>query len=85
MSERADAWMPLWIGDYLADTMGLSTAQHGAYLLLIMAYWRDGQALPDDDDFLRGITKTERGEWKRMRPVIARFFTVADGCWRHRH
>lgn len=60
--EKIDAWMPLWIGRYLANTMKLTTAQHGAYLLLLIAYWRNAAPLVDDDDQLRSITKTEKGE-----------------------
>lgn len=73
--------MPLWIGAYLADTMSLTTQQHGAYLLLLMAYWREEKPLPDDDDTLRSITKTDRAEWKKMRPVLEKFFKVDAGVW----
>ena len=83
-SKKVDAWMPLWIGAYLADTMRLTTLQHGAYLLLLMAYWRERAALPDDDEELRSITKTDKAEWKKLRPVMAKFFTVVDGVWRHK-
>jgi len=64
--------------------MKLTTVQHGAYFLLLMAYWRERSPLKDDDGELRSITKTERAEWKRMRPVLAEFFKVADGVWWHK-
>jgi len=76
--------MPLWIGAYLADTMKFTTIQHGAYMLLLMAYWRDRAPLKDDDDELRGIAKADRSEWKKLRPVLAGKFRVADGVWWHK-
>lgn len=82
--KKTDVWMPLWIGAYLADTMAFTTEQHGAYLLLILAYWRERAPLADDDDTLRGITKLDRADWKRMRPVLAKKFRVADGVWWHK-
>lgn len=82
--KKTDVWMPLWIGAYLADTMAFTTEQHGAYLLLILAYWRERAPLLDNDDTLRGITKMDRADWKRMRPVLARKFRVADGVWWHK-
>lgn len=81
---KTDAWMPLWIGAYLADTMRLTTIQHGAYLLLLIAYWRERAALPDDDEELRSITKLDRAEWKRQRPVLAKFFKIEGGVWWHK-
>jgi uncharacterized protein YdaU (DUF1376 family) len=82
--KKTDMWMPLWIGAYLADTMKLTTLQHGAYLQLLIAYWRERKPLADIDDELRSITKLERAEWKRNRPVLAQFFRVGDGVWWHK-
>jgi uncharacterized protein YdaU (DUF1376 family) len=83
MSKQSSAWMPLYIGDYLGDTQRLTTEQHGAYLLLILDYWRNGPA-PDDDAVLQQITKLERAAWKKHRPALARLFQIADGEWRHK-
>lgn len=72
---RPDGWMPLWIGDYLADTMHLTGPEHGAYLLLLMHSWRTGP-LPDDDRQLAAIARTDRSMWKEIGPTVRAFFTV---------
>jgi len=72
--KRADIWMPLVIGDYLADTSHLSTVEHGAYLLLLMHHWRVGP-LPDDDKRLAAIARMPRDKWGRIAPAIRAFFT----------
>lgn len=74
---RPDGWMPLWIGDYLADTMHLTGPEHGAYLLLLMHSWRTGP-LPDDDRQLAAIARTDRSEWKAIGPIVRAFFTKTD-------
>jgi uncharacterized protein YdaU (DUF1376 family) len=66
-------WMPLYIADYLADTAHLSTTEHGAYLLLIMAYWRNG-GLPCQDAQLARIARLSLKEWLSIRDTIASFF-----------
>ena len=76
--------MPLYIGDYLRDTLGLSRADHGSYLLLIMAYWSNGGPLPDDDDCLREIARCDRQDWARCRGLMLRFFSKQDGVWAHK-
>jgi uncharacterized protein YdaU (DUF1376 family) len=73
-------WMPLYVGDYLGDTGHLTTAQHGAYLLLMMHYWRKGE-LPDDDRQLSKITKLPLRTWCEYRATLQDFFY--DG-WRHK-
>lgn len=73
-------YMPLWVADYRADTAHLSTAEHGAYLLLIMHYWQTG-ALPTKDDQLARIAGLKPKEWLRIRPTIIAFF---DDQWRHK-
>ena len=79
---KADIWMPLYIGDYLADTARLTTEQHGAYLLLIMDYWRSGK-LPDDDLVLAQICKMSPDAWSNARASIQHYFSIEDGFWVH--
>jgi uncharacterized protein YdaU (DUF1376 family) len=80
---RTKIWMPLYVADYLADTTRLSTEQHGAYLLLIMDYWRNGP-LPNDDKTLAKITKLSLRSWRLNRAIIEPLFVVKDGVWRHK-
>ena len=80
---KPDTWMPLYIGDYLQDTTRLSTEQHGAYLLLIMDYWTNGP-LPDGDAALAQVARLPPAARKKTRPVVAPFFSIEDGEWRHK-
>ena len=72
--------MPLYIADYMADTAYLTTEQSGAYLHLLMAYWRNGPP-PDNDAILSSITKLSPDAWSIARPVLEGFFDVIDGAW----
>lgn len=72
--------MPLWVGDYLADTGHLTTVEHGAYVLLIMHYWRRG-GLPDDDVKLASIARLPLEQWQSIRTTIQDLFY--DG-WKHK-
>lgn len=71
--------MMLWTDAYLADTTHLSTIEHGAYLLLLMAMWRTKtNTLPNDPTVLARYAKLTSGQWQRVWPSIEAFFTV-DG------
>ena len=72
--------MPLYAGDYLGDTGHLTTTQHGAYLLLMMRYWRKGE-LPDDERQLCKIAKLPLKTWNEYRATLQDFFH--DG-WKHK-
>lgn len=80
---KHDTWMPLYVGDYLAATGRLTTEGHGAYLLLIMDYWRNGPP-PDDDETLASIARLPIARWKKLRPSLVTLFKPEDGIWHHK-
>lgn len=67
-------WMPLYIGDYLSDTIHLKRAEHGSYILCMMAYWRKQGPLTDDE--FRRVAGKEIDS-------VSRFFAFEDGHWFH--
>lgn len=74
---KSDIWMPLYVGDYLADTMSLTTLEHGAYLLLLMEYWKSGP-LPNDDKSLRASARITAPAWLKIRTRVRAFFYVGE-------
>lgn len=81
---KPSMWMPLWIGDYLRDTLGLDRAEHGSYLLFIMAYWANGGPIKDDDRLVKNIVRCPDHEWSRTRGWLLDYFTIENGYWRHK-
>lgn len=79
---KTDIWMPLYVADYLSSTTRLTTEQHGAYLLLIIDYWKSGR-LPDDDSVLANVTRLNVDTWAKHRGVLQGFFEVNNGEWVH--
>lgn len=73
--QKVDVWMPLYCGDYLRDTIDLNHAEHGAYLLTMMAYWSNGESLSDHK--FRAICGKE---FKRVRE----FYVWCEGRWHHK-
>lgn len=72
-------WMPLNIGDCLAETGHLTVAEVGAYLLLQMSYWSKS-GLPKDEVAIRRISKMTARQWSQSRDVLKAFF---EDEWRH--
>lgn len=83
MSTKVDVWMPIYIGDYLASTSRLTTEQHGAYLLLIMDYWKNGPP-PDDDAVLAQICRMSPDAWSNARSTIRAFFEQDGSTLKHK-
>ena len=76
--------MPFYITDYLGDTMHLTTEQHGAYFLLLMAAWKGGGKLTNDPGSLQQITRMTPQQWSRSAHVLQQFFIVTEGFWIHK-
>lgn len=71
--------MPFFVDAYLADTGHLSTEEHGAYLLLLMAMWRRNGAVPDDDRDNARVTRMSTAKWGKIKNRLLPFLTLVDG------
>lgn len=74
-------YMQFYVADYLADTMHLSTEEHGAYLLLIFNYWQTGKPLPKNR--LAGIARLSNDRWTDVEQSLNEFFTDDGNVWAH--
>jgi uncharacterized protein YdaU (DUF1376 family) len=78
-SASPTTWMPIYWGDFLKDTMHLSTEEKGAYLLLIAHYWSTGRAVKNDKILIKNVCGLSP---KKLQNVLA-FFTEKDGFLYH--
>lgn len=74
-------YMQLYIADYLADTMHLSTEEHGAYLLLMFNYWQTGRAIPKNR--LAKIARVSSERWGAVEESLKEFFIDNGTEWIH--
>jgi hypothetical protein len=77
---ETSAWMPLYIGDYLSLTMDMTTEEHGALLLLIMAFHQTG-SLPADERSLAAVARVTIRKWRsRVGGQVMRFFPISGSA-----
>ena len=81
---KTPPYMPFYVGDYLADTTHLEALEHGAYLLLLMAMWRSGGKLPNDDARLIKLARMRPEQWAKVRDTVLAFFQCNDGVLSHK-
>ena len=78
-SMASPPYIPIFGSDYLADTRHLTTEEHGAYFLLMIAAWRqDGCCLPLDDKKLSRITGLSSRRWLAIKDTILEFWTIEN-------
>lgn len=66
--------MPLWVADFVGDTLDLGAKEVGAYMLILMAMWgRDGYLL-NDEKKLQRVARCGR-DWPRVWAAISHYFT----------
>jgi uncharacterized protein YdaU (DUF1376 family) len=76
----AAPFMQLYVADYLGDTQHLTTEQHGAYLLILMAMWRHEGKLPNDATKLARIARVSARRWHLVSSDVMEFFDVEGDC-----
>lgn len=69
-------YMKLYVADYLRDTQHLTAEQHGAYLLLLMAMWTRGGALPYDPSQLARVCRVALQRWSKISPQVLNYFRM---------
>jgi uncharacterized protein YdaU (DUF1376 family) len=67
-------WMPLFWGDFLANTMHLSAQEAGAYLFLIAHAWEHDGEIPGERVRLARIAHLRQDQWNRVWCALEKFF-----------
>ena len=79
MAKKTDIWMPVYIGDLLADTMHLTPTEFGAYHFILYHLWLKGE-IPERQ--LRAVTRLSAEMWTESELTLKGFLSLDDaGNW----
>ena len=70
-------FMPMFWGDFLANTMHLTAQEAGAYLFLIAHAWEHDGNIPVKD--LQRVARVSNNHWYQVRARLEPFFTPTTG------
>jgi uncharacterized protein YdaU (DUF1376 family) len=74
-------FMPMFVGDYIADTPELSIEAHGAYCLILFYTWKGRKFLENDDKKMCRILRLGNHKWQKIKKEILPYFDLSDGTW----
>lgn len=77
-------WMRMFWADYFKDTVDITVAEHGVYLLLIGYYWEANGVLTSDVNRLKLILRLTDGDMVALNYVLNRYFEIVDNKLTHK-
>ena len=69
-------WMPIFWGDFFANTLHLTAQEIGAYLCLIAHIWENGGTITADSHRLRRIARVTAAHWPKVWKTLKPFFEI---------
>jgi uncharacterized protein YdaU (DUF1376 family) len=72
---KVDIWMPVIIGDILADTMHLTPAEFGGYMRILFHQWRKGHF---EAEALQTITGITGDAWSIAQAKLMQFLSTDE-------
>jgi uncharacterized protein YdaU (DUF1376 family) len=78
---KPEAYMKLYIGDWLQKTGRFDATCQGAYLLLIMEHWGKPGIQFNNEDEIRTLCRVLPQDWARVRGLLVEKFEIKTGLW----
>ena len=82
MSKRSE-WFPFNVCNYLADTSRFTTLQHGAYLVILLEYWRNNGRISSDMEELQEIVQLDQKAFDQVMPAVLKQFETVGSDLKH--